>query len=127
MRALRAPLGALLLALALVAAPGCDSSAAETIGGTYVGTTAVSGLGQVTFRLVLPTIETGSSFRYTGSFRLNNSGAEPFSGAGEYDHPDLEMTDDDDPSEVIRGTVSAEGDRITLVDAESGQTIVLAR
>lgn len=118
-RFLRAVL-TLTLAVGLAA---CDSSADDpTIGGTYRGSVTVESI-PIAYRIVIPTT-TGGSFTWSGAFTYGGADEEPVGGPGTYAYPTITLTDDGD---TLAGTVSADGNRLTFTDPESGTQLVVTR
>lgn len=123
-----------LLALLLVV--GCDSneSTAE-IGGTYTANVSQDGVSG-SYRLVIPTTDTGTFTLGSGSQVVANipGGGTvngPITGTGRYDYPNVSMTltltlAGESETDTVTGTVSASGDTMTLRDSD-GATLLFNR
>ena len=118
-----------LLALGLAA---CDSNDAEfEIGGTYSGVTEdLRGTDSGTFTTLtidVPETQSGGSFRFEGQV-VETGGFDQVidvvGGTGTYDHPEVTLTV---RGETSRGTVSDDGEAITLVTEPGDAPAVLRR
>ncbi len=102
--------------------PACDSAEAFEIGGTYSGTIVATDTPgfDASVTVVIPETETGASFSF--SITGAQEGATVTSmGRGTYDHPSISLVVEDGigQDDVATGTVSDDGDTITL-DAGDG-------
>lgn len=120
----------LVLAVAALSLSACDSNDPEGFGGTYQGSTTTPS-GDVGLKLTLPTVE-------SGSFRSREAEVMAFGrqfmaqAAGTYTPPTLSMNVVSVPASLgfndnFTGTVSADGDRITLDIGVEGVVLVLER
>jgi hypothetical protein len=113
----------------LLAAAGCDTSDRPTIGGTYAGEAEEPGAGRADATLTLPTTRSGEAFTFQLDVDAEVDGAvfaESVSGAGTYDHPDVEASVRESGFVfTVRGAVRGGGDTLDLTYL--GRTFTLAR
>ena len=120
-----------LLVCFLLVLPACDSEEITTsfesvpIGGVYTGATTVDGMVR-DYTFTFPAT-TGGSFTWSGTVDSEDFPETlAVGGTGAYDHPDLTLTETtrDEPAEIT-GSVSADGETITLEGDENGQPVTL--
>lgn len=110
-----------LVALAL-SFSACDSTETYMIGGTYSGTINDADFA-ATLTIVLPDIETGDSFSFTGT-RVQFDETVTLSGTGTYDYPSLTLTVGGDTANV---TVSEDGNTLRFTFDDVDDTYTLTR
>ena len=106
----------LFAATLLLSLAACDTAEERTIGGDYLFEDGPDAMGLATqASLSIPTTASGERFSFSYTFRQSSGGAvvedRAGTGSGRYDHPTLTFALE---GTTATGTVSDDGDRITL-------------